>query len=100
MDPQIWGKSVWSALVYIVVNYPNKPTSEDKTNIKAFLEAIGPVLPCPSCRDSYVKDFVKYPPDLRSRDDLLQWLTDLHNRSTKGNKYTVKDMIKKYAKKI
>ena len=63
--------------------YPLEPTDEDKANYGAFFEAVAPTLPCPLCRANYAIHIGAAPPALGSRDDLVLWLIDIHNKTRK-----------------
>jgi hypothetical protein len=109
MQTRVWGPAGWLFLHSIVQNYPWKPTDEQKNNYLSFLKLVGNVLPCRYCRESYQKfitgvdtwkpsptEFINPDPlckkdselildisKLKSRETLVRWLYDLHNRINK-----------------
>ena len=103
--PQIWGPPTWKALHCITFGYPNNPTKGDKARYKMFFKMIGYVLPCKSCRDSYI-NFIKNGDTkitsdvLKDRESLARWLYNVHQAVNKkiGINYNVKyeDIIKTY----
>lgn len=88
IDPKIWGKPMWRALIYIVLGYSDNPTSEDKENMKNFFIAIGYVLPCEKCRVNYKNHLIDIKLTdtvLESRHNLLLWLISIENAIAKIN---------------
>jgi hypothetical protein len=49
----VWGPALWFALHCISLNFPVKPTPEDKRNYRVFFESLGNVLPCGVCRSNF-----------------------------------------------
>ena len=62
-------------------------TFESKMNYMNFFKSIGYVLPCPKCGMNYNKNIQENPIDnhLNSREDLIQWLINIHNETNKIN---------------
>jgi hypothetical protein len=109
MQTRVWGPAGWLFLHSIAQNYPWKPTDEQKKNYLSFFKSVGNVLPCRYCRDSYQKfitgvdnwkptsmelensDPLTYEDNglildmskLKSRETLVKWLYELHNRINK-----------------
>lgn len=80
MEPTVWGPSAWTFLHSITLNYPEQPSEKDKLQTKEFFESIGNVLPCPVCRHHYIQTIQEIPIQLNSKDDLVHWLIDIHNK--------------------
>lgn len=82
--PRIWGPHMWESLHCITFNYPLRPTEEHKKSYRAFFEVVGYMLPCGSCRESFL-DFMANGPNkitdeiFESRDTLTLWLYNVHN---------------------
>ena len=82
MRPEVWGPHAWMFLHSITLEYPEKPTIEDKKNMIDFINSLGKVLPCHKCRNNFKTHLQKYPLDdnaLASRNNLVKWLIDIHN---------------------
>ena len=91
LDPTLWGKSGWIFLHSISLEYPEKPTEEDKNNYKIFYNSIQYVLPCSKCRNNYTKSIQKRKLTddiLTSRDKLINWLIDIRNDEKPGRNIT------------
>jgi len=83
---KIWGPHFWETLHCVSAGYPLEPTDEDKICYKDFYIAVGNVLPCRFCRESY-KEFITKEKDtelsddvFESRDKLMLWVYKLHER--------------------
>ena len=110
MQTRVWGPAGWLFLHSIAQNYPWKPTDEQKNNYLSFFKLVGNVLPCRYCRESfqkYVTGVDNWKPSnielenpdlltkedykllildkskLKSRETLVKWLYDIHNRINK-----------------
>jgi hypothetical protein len=86
MDPNIWGQKLWDSITYIIANYPDNPTSEDKTHYYNYLTSLQFVLPCEECRHNFSKHIKLRPltlSDLESREKLMMWRVDLQNAVNK-----------------
>ena len=113
MMTKVWGPAGWLFLHCVTLGYPQDPDAYDlengkpqgfsKAHYKDFFYEVGYILPCKYCRDSY-REFMREDPveeHLSSRDTLIKWLWDMHNKvNTKlGVKYcdlNYKDFIERY----
>lgn len=88
MKPEIWGPATWTLLHSITLEYPESPTTEDKENIKNFINCFGKVLPCEKCRINFKSHIEEIPLNddvLNSRKNLIKWMIDVHNSVNKMN---------------
>jgi hypothetical protein len=82
MHPKIWGKSMWSLLVAIVLQYPDSPLFDDIHKMRRFITSVGGILPCAnSCRPNFIKHMQDLPLDnfIQSRDSMIRWLHIVYN---------------------
>ena len=82
MKPEIWGPHAWLFLHSITLEYPDKPSEQDKRDMIDFINSLGKVLPCMKCRNNFKTHLQKYPLDnkaLESKKNLVKWLIDIHN---------------------
>jgi hypothetical protein len=79
MNPEIWGPPLWYQMHMKTFNY--NPKTSNKKNIIQYFENIKKVLPCEKCKKHYENYLISRPIKfyLKSRDDLIHWLIDLHN---------------------
>lgn len=103
--PPIWGPPTWKTLHCISFGYPVNPTKEDKVHYKMFFKMIGYVLPCKSCRHSYIKFIeegdTKMTDDVfKDRKSLTFWLFKIHQAVNNkiGVSYgtTYEDLVETY----
>ncbi len=82
----IWGGDFWKVINHIAKNYPDNPTEQDKNNHKDFFIVIGKVLPCNLCRNNYSKHFNDFElqKSLNSKNDLVKYVIDFHNKVNKS----------------
>ena len=102
-NPEIWGPGGWLFLHTITLNYPTNPTFEDKENYKNFFISLKNVIPCKNCAKHYSENLNNFPIDdsLNSKEDLVKWLIDNHNKvnvKNKKRKYSYNEVIEKYEK--
>ena len=102
-NPEIWGPGAWLFLHTITLNYPTNPTFEDKENYKKFFISLKNVIPCKNCAKHYSENLNNFPIDdsLNSKEDLVKWLIDNHNKVNEKNKkreYSYDEVIEKYEK--
>jgi hypothetical protein len=102
---KIWGPSAWNMLQCCAFGYPINPTDEDKKNFRTFYDVIKYVLPCRFCRESYTQfiiddDTVLNDAALESRNTLVRWVYNIHEKVNKklGVTYglTFEDYVKRY----
>ena len=81
MNPNFWGPHAWIFLHTISMNYPKKPTDEDKQTYYQFFKGLEDILPCEKCAYNYSNNLQKHPLEqsLESRDSLIRWLIQIHN---------------------
>ena len=102
MNKNIWGPSGWLFMHSISFQYPENPTEEDKNNYRLFFESLKNTIPCPKCREHYSENLKKKPIKLNSRDELIQWVIDIHNEVNEKNSkkiYSRKEVEKLYLSK-
>jgi FAD-linked sulfhydryl oxidase len=80
-DPSVWGGPTWIFLHCVSFSYPNRPSSIDKKNYKAFFYSLQNVLPCKKCQEHYQEYLKKKPIEehLQSRQKLSKYVIELHN---------------------
>jgi len=88
MNPEVWGPHAWFLLHSITFNYPENPSTIDKNNIRNFFYSFAEVIPCNTCKNHFKKNLKKYPLTdevLKSNENLVTWLIDIHNIVNKDN---------------
>ena len=105
MNPNFWGPHAWIFLHTISMNYPKKPTEEDKQTYYQFFKGLEDILPCEKCAYNYSTNLQKHPLEqsLESRDSLIRWLIQIHNEVNKETgkpPYTYEQVIEDYKYKM
>jgi len=80
MSPAVWGPIFWSTMHIVTMGYPPEPSDEQKAGARSFFESLASVIPCPICREHYAHFLKETPPDTTSRDTLVEWAFNIHNK--------------------
>ena len=86
LPPTVWGPIFWHTVHIAALGYSNEPNYTQKRAAKEFFEALGHMIPCPTCREHYAVHIHKFPisPHLDKRVDLFRWTVNLHNEVNKS----------------
>lgn len=77
----VWGPSTWHLLHTISFNYPDAPTTEERTQYRDFVLSLRNVLPCGKCRTNLIKNFQRLPltaAHMKSRATFSRYIYRLH----------------------
>lgn len=86
MNPEIWGKHMWTSIHFVALGYPNEPTQYHKNAYKTFFDSLAQTLPCKSCSDHFkqlLKSFPLTDDHLKNNMKLFEWTVFLHNKVNK-----------------
>lgn len=103
MEPKIWGPPAWKFLHSITFQYPENPSDIDKQRYYTFFNSLKYVLPCPNCQEHYSKNFDSIPIKLEKKEELIEWLIDIHNEVNKltGKKvYPYEKVYQEYSSEL
>ena len=103
LPPIVWGPFFWHTMHIVALGYAKHPTYTDKKCAKEFYESLTFLIPCSVCREHYKEHFINSPitPFLDSKEDLLKWTIDIHNKVNKllnKSQWTEAEVIKYYEK--
>lgn len=101
MNPALWGKHYWAAMLLVAVSYPEKPSVDEMHAYRRFYEALMYVLPCESCAANYRRHLREKPimPYLVSRKWLFVWLEAQYGKmaeETGKEKLNLKGLVTRY----
>jgi FAD-linked sulfhydryl oxidase len=85
ISPLMWGKQGWHFIHYVALNYPDKPTEEDKKVYLDFLNNLENILPCPICGHHFKENMENHPPKMNSKMEFFNWTVDMHNFVNESN---------------
>jgi len=79
VDPKKWGRKGWSFIDSVIEGYDAKlPNKKEAQEMKKFLNSLGTMLPCSTCRESY-RSYAKQNPisehDLKNRTSVKKWIS-------------------------
>uniref|UniRef100_U5ERT6 Sulfhydryl oxidase n=1 Tax=Corethrella appendiculata TaxID=1370023 RepID=U5ERT6_9DIPT len=80
LDKNQLGRYTWGFLHTMAAYYPDKPTTEEQTNVKSFFKFFSKVYPCEYCAKDLQIELKELPPETESQHSLSQWLCKLHNK--------------------
>ena len=90
LNPKLWGPYAWYLFHTITFSYQG-----DKANFyQKFLDLIAKIIPCHECAEHYEKHLIKYPPPVNNKNQLAEWMVDIHNRVNRFQKkkeYTLEE---------
>tara|TARA_B100000900_G_C20478458_1_gene674424 strand:- start:635 stop:1060 length:426 start_codon:yes stop_codon:yes gene_type:complete len=78
-DKNYWGPKTWDILHSFSYSYPDKPTQQQKLNAFNFYSSIGYLLPCSYCQEHCLDYINKFPPQVDSKNNLVNWVLTFHN---------------------
>jgi len=73
------GNSSWTLLHSMAAWYPQRPTSDEQSKMKNFIEALSMFYPCTYCAEDFRENLKNNPVKTESREDLSLWLCEQHN---------------------
>ncbi|KAK3689987.1 ERV/ALR sulfhydryl oxidase domain-containing protein [Podospora appendiculata] len=82
-DKDELGRSTWTLLHSIAATYPTAPTSNEQSEIKAFMGLFAKLYPCWFCADDFQRYMKKETVRAASRDEFGNWLCNAHNEVNK-----------------
>ena len=97
----VWGRLFWETNHMLAASYPENPTAETQEAARQFFLAQPALLPCQDqCAPAWRDAMQKSPPDVRSREALMEWLRLAHNHvsvKTGGSEFSRQDMLARAA---
>lgn len=82
MSPDIWGPIFWHTMHIVSLGYNTEPSKREQDDAIKFYRSLESMLPCGICRTHYSEFLREMPVEdaVRSRDDLIYWVFQLHNK--------------------
>ena len=80
MSPSVWGPIFWNTMHIVTLGYSHAPSKEEQDAATQFFQSLAYVIPCPICKEHYATFLKQTPPAVRNRNDLINWLFELHNK--------------------
>ncbi|KAL1534519.1 Flavin-linked sulfhydryl oxidase of the mitochondrial IMS [Salvia divinorum] len=73
------GRATWTFLHTLAAQYPDKPTRQQKKDVKELMEILSRMYPCKECADHFKEVIRANPVVAGSHDEFSQWLCYAHN---------------------
>lgn len=85
INPEIWGPYFWQTFHFTAFGYPENPNGMDKSAYKTFFIHFMKILPCDKCSVSSqeIIDINLLEKALESRESLIRWSYNFHNKVNK-----------------
>jgi len=79
MAPSVWGPIFWNTMHIVTLGYSHAPSKEEQDAANQFFQSLAYVIPCPVCKEHYAGFIQKSPPAVKNRNELINWIFELHN---------------------
>ncbi|KAL3843863.1 hypothetical protein ACJIZ3_001266 [Penstemon smallii] len=73
------GRATWTFLHTLAAQYPDKPTRQQKKDVKELMAILSRMYPCKECADHFKEVLRANPVQVGSHDEFSQWLCYVHN---------------------
>jgi len=89
IKPYFWGPHYWKTIFSICASYPENPDSNFIRTVKEHMLSLKILLPCQSCRESYIEYGLQIDTELKndnnytSKDNFIEFVYKLRNKINK-----------------
>ncbi|KAJ0801101.1 putative thiol oxidase [Helianthus annuus] len=73
------GRATWTFIHTLGAQYPEKPTRQQKKDVKELMAIISRIYPCKECADHFKEVLRSNPVQAGSQAEFSQWLCRVHN---------------------
>ncbi|XP_010556521.1 PREDICTED: FAD-linked sulfhydryl oxidase ERV1 [Tarenaya hassleriana] len=73
------GRATWTFLHTLAAQYPEKPTRQQKKDVKELMAILSRMYPCRECADHFKEILRANPVQAGSQEEFSQWLCHVHN---------------------
>lgn len=73
------GRATWTFLHTLAAQYPDKPTRQQKKDVKELMAILSRMYPCQDCADHFKEILRANPVQAASHTEFSQWLCHVHN---------------------
>ncbi|KAL0696874.1 hypothetical protein Bca4012_064054 [Brassica carinata] len=73
------GKATWTFLHTLAAQYPEKPTRQQKRDVKELMAILSRMYPCRECADHFKEILRSNPTQAGSQEEFSHWLCHVHN---------------------
>ncbi|KAK1359005.1 Sulfhydryl oxidase [Heracleum sosnowskyi] len=73
------GRATWTFLHTLGAQFPDKPTRQQKKDVKELMAILSRIYPCKECADNFKDVLRANPVEAGSQAEFSQWLCRTHN---------------------
>ncbi|XP_057465416.1 FAD-linked sulfhydryl oxidase ERV1 isoform X2 [Actinidia eriantha] len=73
------GRATWTFLHTLAAQYPDRPTRQQRKDVKELMEILSRMYPCKECADHFKEVLRSNPVQAGSQAEFSQWLCHVHN---------------------
>ncbi|EPS60171.1 hypothetical protein M569_14634, partial [Genlisea aurea] len=73
------GRATWILLHTLAAQYPDKPTRQQKKDVKELMGILSRMYPCKECAQHFQRILRSNPVQAGTHDELSRWMCDVHN---------------------
>ncbi|CAA0807462.1 FAD-linked sulfhydryl oxidase ERV1 [Striga hermonthica] len=73
------GRATWTFLHTLAAQYPDKPTRQQKKDVKELITILSRMYPCKECADHFKEVIRANPVEVGSHQEFSRWLCHVHN---------------------
>ncbi|XP_075480713.1 FAD-linked sulfhydryl oxidase ERV1 [Primulina tabacum] len=73
------GRATWTFLHTLAAQYPEKPTRQQKKDVKELMAILSRMYPCKECADHFREVLIATPVQASSHEEFSHWLCHVHN---------------------
>lgn len=78
------GRAAWKLFHTTMARFPDKPTTEESSALKAYIHLFQRLYPCGECAQHFRKIIDKFPPQVATRSTAAAWACHVHNEVNKS----------------
>lgn len=73
------GRATWTLLHTLAAQFPDKPTKQQKRDVKELMAILSRLYPCKECGEHFKEILKANPVQVDSGTELAQWMCQVHN---------------------
>lgn len=73
------GRCTWTFLHTLAAQLPDKPTKQQKKDVKQLLDLLTRIYPCGECASHFQELLHRHPPKLETNQEFSNWMCEIHN---------------------
>ncbi|KMZ57854.1 FAD-linked sulfhydryl oxidase ERV1 [Zostera marina] len=79
LTKELVGRATWTFLHAVAAQFPDKPTKQQRRDVKELMAIVSRLYPCKECSDHFKGILKSNPVQAESQAELSNWLCHIHN---------------------